>query len=344
MSGLFGDIGNGLKDIFGKAVKFTQSPYGMAAAASLSSGKGLGEAAYAGGQYEQQMQQMQLMQQMRDGQLARQQQNDEYSNALKQAQTSYYGLGHKSGSTPSSVQEWNSYNALSPEDQQRYLLMKRSGMNKVTDVNSVPTLVNVAPGSTTPTTTPLTTFDKTSEAKANLKGAEVRGKLEAETIYNAQQELPKLIDSAAESVRLIDEMVGSEDGSIPEHPGFRDSVGPMDGRTPIVRGPALDFKSRFDQMKGKQFMEAYQGLKGGGQITEVEGTKAENAISRMKLAITEEAFVKAAREFQGIIKRGAERATNKANPPVQIKNANDYYGLPSGAIFIDPNGVRRQKP
>ena len=59
-------------------------------------------------------------------------------------------------------------------------------------------------------------------------------------------------------------------------------------------------------------MQAYQGLKGGGQITEVEGKKATDAISRMNTAASEPEFRKAVEDFQTVIKQGLYRAKAKA--------------------------------
>lgn len=75
---------------------------------------------------------------------------------------------------------------------------------------------------------------------------------------------------------------------------------------------AKDFDIRLDQLKGKQFLQAFESLKGGGQITEVEGKKATDAIARMDAAGTEEEFIAAAREFQTIIRQGVARAKQKA--------------------------------
>ena len=65
---------------------------------------------------------------------------------------------------------------------------------------------------------------------------------------------------------------------------------------------ATDFKSRFDQLKGAAFLQAYDTLRGGGAITEIEGTKAENAKTRMNLAQSEPEFIAAARDFQAALK------------------------------------------
>ena len=58
-------------------------------------------------------------------------------------------------------------------------------------------------------------------------------------------------------------------------------------------------------------MTAYKELKGGGSITEVEGTKGTAAITRMDTATSEKEFFEAAREFQAVIRRGLVRAKAK---------------------------------
>ena len=76
----------------------------------------------------------------------------------------------------------------------------------------------------------------------------------------------------------------------------------------VPGSPAADFQSRFDQLKGETFLQAYETLKGGGQITNIEGEKGTQAINRMSLAQSEREFVAAARELQEVIKKGVERA------------------------------------
>jgi len=55
-------------------------------------------------------------------------------------------------------------------------------------------------------------------------------------------------------------------------------------------------------------LQAYETLKGGGHITEVEGKKATDAIARMDASGTEKEFINAAREFQAAIRAGVARA------------------------------------
>jgi hypothetical protein len=81
---------------------------------------------------------------------------------------------------------------------------------------------------------------------------------------------------------------------------------------PIVGTDAADFNVLLKQVQGKQFLQAYETLKGGGQITEVEGAKAEAAIARMNDAQSEPAFLESLKEFKEIIRGGVERAQRGA--------------------------------
>jgi len=67
-------------------------------------------------------------------------------------------------------------------------------------------------------------------------------------------------------------------------------VGSVDNMLPNVSNKAGSFNSRIEQLKGSNFLTAYQQLRGGGSITEPEGRKAEQAQARLNLAQSEEEF------------------------------------------------------
>lgn len=139
------------------------------------------------------------------------------------------------------------------------------------------------------------------------------------------------IEKSQQAINLIDKMVGSKDGATKEHPGFRSMVGsknifsgainsynpfastdPQTGTAaPVPGSDAAGFAELLKQVKGTQFLEAFNSLKGGGHITEIEGARATQAISRMSAAQSEAEFIEAAREFQDIMKTGIERARQK---------------------------------
>lgn len=122
--------------------------------------------------------------------------------------------------------------------------------------------------------------------------------------------LPQTIATAQQQLDLIDQMVGKEgDVKSRPHPGFESAVGMrVPGLGYIPGTDTSGFNRLLEQVKGGAFMTAYQNLRGGGQITEVEGKKATDAITRMDNSQSEAEFKKAAREFQSVIRAGIERA------------------------------------
>ena len=124
------------------------------------------------------------------------------------------------------------------------------------------------------------------------------------------------------ALNAIDSMIGDltvENGRLkagkrPPHPGFETVVGftMFPGARFIEGTDAAGFDAYFKQMEGQAFLQAFETLKGGGQITEIEGTKATAALSRMKRSTNEVEFVKAAREFSDILRRGLEKSDARA--------------------------------
>jgi len=131
-------------------------------------------------------------------------------------------------------------------------------------------------------------------------------------------------ESAQQALSVIRSMIGDaqldENGRITikgrqaPHPGFEDVVGATwrPGARFIPGTDAAGFDAYLEQVEGGAFLEAYERLKGTGQITEIEGQKATRAITRMKRSVSEPEFVKAAREFEGIIRSALSRGEQRA--------------------------------
>jgi hypothetical protein len=136
---------------------------------------------------------------------------------------------------------------------------------------------------------------------ASKASATTTAKSEAEATFEA----PKVVAEADEAVRLVDDLLKA--------PGFKQAVGAsrMLGVQKIPGTAARDFDIRLEQLQGKQFLQAFESLKGGGQITEIEGKKATDAIARMNASGSEAEFIKAAKEFQDVIRTGADRARKR---------------------------------
>ena len=152
--------------------------------------------------------------------------------------------------------------------------------------------------------------------KQQMAQAAATGQAIAKDQALAQQVLPKVLETAQQTLGQIDSLIGKRDregnlvkGQAP-HPGFSNVVGAtlLPGLRFVPGTDAADFQSKFDQIKGGAFLQAFETLKGGGSITNLEGEKGTSALNRMSLAQSEKEFVSAAREFQGIIRKGVERA------------------------------------
>ena len=165
------------------------------------------------------------------------------------------------------------------------------------------------------------------------KAATTAADLQSKARTEAQINLPKTEFQAQDALNLLN--------SIGTDPGLSAVVGapnPLEGRIPfignVMGSPAADFQAKLDQLGGKQFLEAFESLKGGGQITEIEGQKATNAIGRMQTSQSEKAFRQALSELQGVVKAGIDRAKVKAG----VEN------IPTGGKLFDAEKVVKSLP
>lgn len=150
------------------------------------------------------------------------------------------------------------------------------------------------------------------------------GTEDAKAAAEKRSDLPKVEQQAKLMLSTIDSLLS--------HPGFSSAVG-WQGNIPDFMIPAgtetADFMSLLDQINGQAFLQAFESLKGAGQITEIEGQKATQAISRLKRGLSEEEFKKAALELRSIIQTGLERARKAAGASAGDGGSSmrDKYGL-----------------
>ena len=85
-----------------------------------------------------------------------------------------------------------------------------------------------------------------------------------------------------------------------------------------LRGDAARARSKLNKIKGGAFLKAFESLKGGGQITELEGKKAEQAQSRLETALNYSDFLDALEEFRFYVDIGIRRKNGEQIPPDQI--------------------------
>jgi len=218
------------------------------------------------------------------------------------------------GDIPSAIQEYNFYSQLSPEEQQRYMSIKRA--QQVVNLGGTQGVLNPS-GTGLSQQFPVTPRpEQMPEFQGQQAAAQAAGKVTGETAAEAKTTLPDVKAKAEQDIANIDALLS--------HKGLSSAVG-LKGASqlfgaldePIAGTEAAGFNALLNQLKGGTFLQAYQDLKGGGQITEVEGQKAEQAKARLSTAQSEEEFKKALNEYKGIIQKGLDRFSAKAGAASQ---------------------------
>jgi hypothetical protein len=179
--------------------------------------------------------------------------------------------------------------------------------------------------------------------RGGVSGSQTRSTKEAEINVEARADLPRVEQNAGQATQIIDQLL--------EHPGFAGIFGKSGMLQPqMVPGTDWsDANALLNQVKGKTFLEAFQTLKGGGAITEIEGLKAEQAIARLDRAQSDEAARQALLELKEIARMGVDRARQRAGMG-QAGNGQgqvDAQQPPDNTIppvdMSDPLGLRKPR-
>ena len=137
----------------------------------------------------------------------------------------------------------------------------------------------------------------------------------------AELQAPKLasaVDAYEKAVPQFDEAVKML-RLAREHPGREWGLGSTSEVARRMPGTsAYAFGAIMDQIAGKNFLSAYSQLKGGGSITEIEGSKAEKAQARLATAQSKDDFDKALNDFESTIRQDLETVQRKVNRPVTV--------------------------
>lgn len=123
---------------------------------------------------------------------------------------------------------------------------------------------------------------------------------------------PKLVETENKSAAARDRAQRGLDliAKARNHPGLSTATGisgKADPRNYIPGTDATNFRVLLEQMQGQTFLQAFESLKGGGQITEVEGQKATDSIARLNRVQSEEEFRAALNDLESILKKGLSR-------------------------------------
>lgn len=228
--------------------------------------------------------------------------------------------------SPASVKEWNYYNQLAPQDQKRYIQMKRA--DQIMNLGGTMAVRGQQGGimeqyAVTPKMTDMPEF------QAQQESAKTEAKLMQEAETGASLGLGQAQSSADQLKAVI--------SGLKNHPGFSAVVGfknPLKGAVPFTESgymsgtPAAGAQAYVDQIKGKAFLDAFQSLKGGGAITEREGTAATAAIARLNQAQSEADYTKSLNDLENIVNNALARQKARANTVNNPSLPPAFQGLP----------------
>ena len=212
---------------------------------------------------------------------------------IKEAQAGLYeakASGKIGSEAPSNVREWQYFSRLTPEQQQQYLTMKRAERYLDTETGFV------RPNPVTGEVAPVVSKDVAGAAQQKKSG---------EMVGQAQAQLPSALAAGDRLISGIDALL--EDSALSR------VTGPWQGRMPNVTAGAARAQSRIDQIQGATFLQAFNDLRGGGQITEQEGAKATAAYNRLMTQTMGDSDYRAALgEFKGEVRKLMNIARQRA--------------------------------
>jgi uncharacterized protein involved in exopolysaccharide biosynthesis len=160
-----------------------------------------------------------------------------------------------------------------------------------------------------------------AEAEAQKQAGDARGK--------AQADLPGVMSNAQNITTYIDGVLND--------PNLDGMIG-YSGYLPNVSPQAKALQAKINQLSGQGFLIAFQNLKGAGAITEMEGKKATESLSRLQEMVQSGAdYRQALKDFKAEVQRMVELAKTKASggaAPAQAPSAQG--GTPTRRMKFNP--------
>lgn len=154
-------------------------------------------------------------------------------------------------------------------------------------------------------------------ALATVKGAETMASEQAKNTAAAQAGLGKVQQVGESVIRAIDDLANA--------PGLSQIVGGKsmysrvddkmaDRLIPLIAAgtPVADAYAKYSNLQGANFLQAFESLKGGGQITEKEGEQAKAAFARLQRSQSEKEFRAALADLRSLAVNAIDRAKRKA--------------------------------
>ena len=148
-------------------------------------------------------------------------------------------------------------------------------------------------------------------------GPEAAAKIEAKQIVQA----PATVEKAQGALNAIKSILDNDNiaGVTGKYEG---QLGTTGVGSAYFSQSEIDLIKDIENLEAKVFLEAFETLKGGGQITEREGIQAQRAMENLSRQQSPEKLKSNLRDLYEVILKGQERARNK----IQVPEADRYTG------------------
>ena len=243
---------------------------------------------------------------------------------------------------PSAIREFEYYKTLPTEQQAQYLGVKRNIAGEggiVRSTGAIETLGGYGQAGAQKAGMEQTARNVSDLSyKPSIAGQSTFAQGKAEEDVKAQEKLNKINADSSNLTNLLD--------SLATHPGVPDLFGAKGGgailsyvgkNEPIAGSNAAGAKALFDQIKGQQFLQAFENLKGGGQISEKEGEAATKALSALNENISEKELIKNIGILKSTIEKAKYRAEVRASQGYQRQSSQPQQNIEKSVLLPPAN-------
>ena len=231
-------------------------------------------------------------------------------------------IGASGVQAPASIREYEYYKKLPPKEQLIYQNLRRNIVGEgsiVTPTGDVITLPGYGQSAAQKT-------GMQQNAK-NISDRTYKPLIAGETTFASES--AKADVEAQDKANKIVSQVDILDNTLKQlesHPGLTDIVGAKGGgailsyvgkQEPIQGTQAAGAKALLDQVRGQQFLQAYESLRGSAGISNAEGQTATKALSAIGEATSEKDIIKNIQTLRDIMNKARNRAINRASQGYQ---------------------------
>lgn len=164
---------------------------------------------------------------------------------------------------------------------------------------------------------------------AYIQAQKSQGAAVGTAVGNTQFNLPAAKQNVDLEIANIDAILADKEG-LSQTFGNAVSVGPVglpnQWLPTLPNTPKANLAERVKQVVGQNFLQAFSSLKGAGAITEVEGSKAQEAMARLGSAQDQKSFETALNDLKAVLQIGYDRMSQQAGTLPSVGGGNAPAG------------------